>query len=453
MEKMCGSHQAAPMSKKTIALITFGCAKNLVDSEVMLGCLRQAGYELLPEPGKADVVILNTCGFIRPAKDEARGAIKEAIALKRARGDITVVVTGCYVERYRRDLAAQYPEVDIWLGVKDFDRIVPAIEGRVFHPRGKTFLCTHTTPRLVSTPRPWAYLKISEGCSHQCSFCAIPLIKGPYQSRSIPSIVAEARALAESGVREINLVSQDTTYFGHDKGTALGLVRLLRRLVDIPKLRWIRLLYGYPEEITAPLLEIVKEKKICSYLDIPFQHADRRILKRMKRNLEATRSLRLIDKIRRTIPDIALRTSLIVGFPGEGKVEFDRLKNFVREARFDHLGVFTYSPEDNTAAFRWKDSVPEDEKVRRLDEIMSLQAGISRAINQKYLHRCLEALLEPRTEAGVMPITGRTRFQAPEVDGVVRIEPGFGTSGRLRTIEKVEITAAEVYDLRGKIVR
>ncbi len=442
-----------PESKKTIALVTFGCAKNLVDSEVMLGCLRQAGHKLLPDPGKADVVILNTCGFIRPAKDEARRAIEEALALKNARGNLTVVVAGCYVERYRSELAAQYPEVDIWLGVKEFDRILPAIEGRSFSPHRKTFLYSHKTPRVVSTPRPWAYLKISEGCSHQCSFCAIPLIKGPYRSRSIPSIIAEARALAESGVREINLVSQDTTAFGRDRGLTMGLVQLLRRLVDISKLHWIRVLYGYPEEVTAPLLEVMKEKKICSYLDIPFQHADRRILRRMKRGMDASRSLKLIDKIRRMLPDVALRSSLIVGFPGEGNREFDRLKNFVLEARFDHLGVFTYSPEENTPAFRWKDSVPEDEKFRRRDEIMSLQAEVSRAINRTYVHRRLEVLLEPRTEPDTAPVIGRARFQAPEVDGIVRIEPCQDAFGHIRTIEKVEITAAEVYDLRGKIIR
>ncbi len=439
--------------EKTFALITFGCAKNLVDSEVMLGCLAQAGYKPLPDPEKAEVVILNTCGFIRPAKEEAEEAIREALALKRARPDTTVIVTGCYVERYREILAAQHPEVDLWLGVKDFDRIVPAIEGGSFRPRRKAFLCSHATPRLVSTPRPWAYLKISEGCSHQCSFCAIPSIKGPYRSRSISSILAEARSLIRAGVREINLVSQDTTYYGHDRGMALGLVELLRRLVDIPKLRWIRLLYGYPEEITPALLEIIKEKKVCSYLDIPFQHADRRILRKMRRSLDGPRSLMLLEKIRRRIPDVAVRTSLIVGFPGEKKAEFDRLKNFVREARFDHLGVFTYSPEDNTAAFRWRDSVSEDEKMQRRDELMSLQAEISQAVNEKYLRRRLDVLLEPQTKGGINALSGRTCYQAPEVDGVVRIEPDGRANGHLRTFEKVEITAAEVYDLRGKIIR
>jgi ribosomal protein S12 methylthiotransferase len=234
---------------------------------------------------------------------------------------------------------------------------------------------------------------------------------------------------------------------------ALGLVELLRRLVDIPRLRWIRLLYGYPEEITPPLLEIINERKVCSYLDIPFQHADKRILRRMKRSLDGPRSLRLLEKIRRAIPDVAVRTSLIVGFPGERKAEFDRLKDFVREARFDHLGVFAYSPEDNTGAFRWRDSVSEDEKMRRRDELMSLQAEISHAVNQKYLRRRLDVLLEPQPESGNKDLAGRTCYQAPEVDGVVRIDPDIGPPGHLRTFEKVEITAAEVYDLRGKIVR
>jgi ribosomal protein S12 methylthiotransferase len=438
-------------TKKTVALITMGCAKNLVDSEVMLGFLRQAGYDFVLRPGQADVLILNTCGFIGPAKEEAEKAILKAVRLKKDRPDRTIAVVGCYVQRCGEKLAQRYPQVDVWLGVADFDKIVPAVEGRDFRRGGGTFLCSHTTPRVLSTPRSWAYLKISEGCSHRCSFCAIPLIKGPYRSRPVASIVREAEELAATGVREINLVSQDSTYFGRDRGIKDGLARLLRRLVDVPRIRWIRVLYGYPEEITEPLLEVMGEEKICPYLDIPFQHSDSRILRRMKRSMDGKRALALIDRIRRRLPGIALRTTLIVGFPGEGPKESAALKDFVRAARFEHLGVFTYSPEESTDAFPLGNPVPEPEKQERRDEIMSLQARISKAILRKYLNRRLDVLLDGPGGKDVKTITGRTRFQAPEVDGVVHISADAGAARPLRAIEKVEITATGVYDLRGKL--
>ena len=265
------------------------------------------------------------------------------------------------------------------------------------------------------------------------------------------SILDEAKKMAIRGVKEINLISQDTTYFGRDKGRKDGLIRLLRRLVDVPGVRWIRFLYGYPEEITTPLLEVMEEKKICSYLDIPFQHSDRRILRMMKRALAGTRALRLIEKVRKALPDVAIRTSLIVGFPGEGRKEFAGLKDFVREARFDHLGVFTYSPEDGTNAFRLGDPVAEEEKARRREEIMEIQAKIVPSIQRKYLNRRLDVLIEPSSAADDK-IIGRTRFQAPEVDGVVLIDRNFPGARALRPIERVEIASAEGYDLQGKIV-
>jgi ribosomal protein S12 methylthiotransferase len=439
--------------KKTVALITMGCAKNLVDSEVMLGFLRRAGYNFVQRPGQAEVLILNTCGFIGPAKEEAEQAIGKAVRQKKGKPEKRVVVAGCYVQRYGQELAQRYPEVDAWLGVADFDKIVPAVEGRDFRRGSRTFLCSHTTPRVVSTPRSWAYLKISEGCSHRCSFCAIPLIKGPYRSRAVASIVKEAEELAANGVKEINLVSQDSTNFGRDLGGGAGLAGLLLRLVEIPRIRWIRVLYGYPEEITEPLLEVMGEEKICPYIDIPFQHSDSRILRLMKRSMDGKRGLALVDRIRRRLPDIALRTTLIVGFPGEGPREFAALKDFVRAARFDHLGVFTYSPEESTAAFPLGNPVPEPEKQKRRDEIMSLQARISESILRKYLNRRLDVLLDGPGGKDGKTITGRTRFQAPEVDGVVRIGTDTVAGRPLRAIEKVEITGTGVYDLRGKLAR
>jgi ribosomal protein S12 methylthiotransferase len=438
---------------RRIALVTFGCAKNLVDSEVMLGGLKRAGYTIAPKPEEAEIIILNTCGFIQPARDEAAEGIENALALKKTRPETIVAVAGCYVERCRTDLEQRYPGVDLWLGVKDFDHIVDALERKPYSPGLKTYLYGGQSPRLLSTPSTWAYLKISEGCSHECSFCAIPLIKGAYRSRSIRSIMAEAREMARQGIKEINLVSQDTTSFGRDKGRQGELIRLLRRMVGLRGLRWVRLLYGYPEEVTPALLEVMKDQKICSYLDIPFQHADRRLVKSMKRGLDGSRGLRLIESIRKALPEAAIRTSLIVGFPGEGEAEFLRLKRFVEEARFDHLGVFTYSPEEGTAAFDLGDFVPAEEKARRRDEIMALQAEIAASIQRRYLGRKVDVLIDPSAAADEGAIVGRAEFQAPEVDGIVRIDrPGPGL-GPLRPFEEVEITRAGVYDLRGIIVR
>jgi len=419
----------------------------------MLGYLGRAGYEISPQPEKADIIILNTCGFIQPAREEAGEGIESALALKKKRPERTIAVAGCFVERYWPDLKRRYPEVDVWLGVKDFDHIVEALERKPYKHGLKTYLLDRETPRLLSTPSTWAYLKISEGCSHECAFCAIPLIKGAYRSRSIASIQAEAEELAERGVIEVNLISQDTTYFGRDRGREGDLIKLLRRLIDVRGIGWIRLLYGYPEEITPALLEVMKEDKVCSYLDIPFQHSDRRLLKSMKRSLDGARSLRLIAGMRKALPDVAIRTSLIVGFPGEGRSEFSALKKFVREARFDHLGVFTYSPEEGTDAFRLGDPVPESEKVRRRDEIMSLQAGIAASVQRKYLHRRLDVLIDSASPSGKDEIVGRARFQAPEVDGVVLVGRDGPAALPLRPIEKVEIVSAGVYDLRGIVVR
>jgi ribosomal protein S12 methylthiotransferase len=436
-----------------VALVTYGCAKNLVDSEVMLGYLSRAGYEISPQPEKADVIIVNTCGFIQPARDEAIEGIENALALKRGRPERTIAVTGCFVERFRPDLERKFPGVDVWLGVKDFDHIVEALEKKSFRPGSKTYLLDEKTPRRLSTPSTWAYLKISEGCSHACAFCSIPLIKGPYRSRSIPSVVAEAEALAESGIKEINLISQDTTYFGRDRRREGELISLLRGLIDIRGIRWIRLLYGYPEEITPGLLEILKEKKICSYLDIPFQHSDRRILKSMKRGLSGRQALRVLETIRKKLPDAAIRTSLIVGFPGEGRSEFHALKKFVERAAFDHLGVFTYSPEKGTSASALGDPIPEREKTCRRDEIMALQAEIARSVLRKHVGRQLDVLIDPSCPAKKNEIVGRARFQAPEVDGVVLIERRGAMKQSVRPLEKVEIISTGVYDLRGILVQ
>jgi ribosomal protein S12 methylthiotransferase len=441
---------AASPPKPKVALITYGCAKNLVDSEVMSGLLDRAGHEFVADPSRADVIILNTCGFIAPAREEAEDAIRRALAAKRRRPKTRVVVAGCYGERYGPDLARRYPDIDTITGVKDFDRIVEIARGESFRASRRTFLYDHATPRNLSTPASWAYVKISEGCSHRCAFCSIPLIKGPYRSRSASSIVEEARRLASRGVREINLVSQDTTYFGRDKGRANGLAALLDRLVGVGELSWIRLLYGYPDEVSAALLEAMRHPKVCPYLDIPFQHADRPLLRRMNRPMEAGRALRLLDRLREKIPEVAVRTSLIVGLPGEGRAEFERLKSFVKKARFDHLGVFTYSREEGTTAFPLGDPVRQRIKDGRRNEIMALQTEISAAKLRSYVGQTLDVILEGPAAAPSDAIVGRTRFQAPEVDGVVVIEaPRPVPAGP--PVRKVEITSSDIYDLRGRL--
>jgi ribosomal protein S12 methylthiotransferase len=417
----------------------------------MLGHLYEARYDFVRSPEDADIVIVNTCGFIRPARDEADSVLGKLARLKTRRPEKRFVVTGCYVAKEREHLKRTFPWVDTWLGVGSFDRIVDAVEGRPVRERGRTFLYNHKSPRLFSTPPGWAYLKVSEGCSHRCSFCSIPRIKGPYRSRNLASIVEEARAMAGRGFREINLISQDTTFYGRDRGMKDGLVRLIRRLIKLEGIEWVRFLYGYPEEVTDSLLEVLGEPNVCPYLDIPFQHADPGVVRKMKRGLDGERALKLIDKIRKMVPDIALRTSLIVGFPGEGAKELLALKQFVREARFNHLGVFTYSPEPGTAAKALTDPLSHEEKDRRRDEIMEMQAGISMERNRGYVGRTLDVLLEgPLKKGGGW--AGRTKYQAPEVDGVVLIKDGGTAPNRRKPILKVEITDAETYDLRGRMV-
>ena len=436
---------------KKVALITLGCAKNLVDSEVMLGFIQKNKYKLTIDLHKADIIIINTCGFIQPARDESRNAIAEALTIKNKKKDVKVIVAGCYVERSLPELRGDFPEVDAWTGVKDFDKIISIIEEKPYSHSSECFLYDHTSPRLRSTPSCWSYLKISEGCSHRCGFCAIPLIKGPYRSRPVDSIIQEAEYLSESGVKEINIISQDTTYFGRDLGLKDGLVYLLKKLLAVKKIGWIRILYGYPEEVSDSLLEIMQENKICSYLDIPFQHSHPKIVKLMKRNMNGRESLALIDEIRKKIPDISLRTSLVVGFPEEGKEEFSDLKKFVKEACFDHLGIFTYSQESGTHCFSMGDPVDENTKTERRNEVMELQSKISLQINQKYIDQTIETLIEGRLASDPTLIQGRTPYQAPEVDGVVYIDAAQVPPNIINSFQKVEIIDRDVYDLYGQL--
>jgi ribosomal protein S12 methylthiotransferase len=437
---------------KTVALITFGCAKNLVDSEVMHGYLDRAGYQFVSDPADADIIILNTCGFIEPAKDEAEDAIQEAAANKAGNIRKKIIVTGCYSERYKEPLQKRHPQVDAWIGVKDFDKIVQVVEDQPFAGSGRTFLYSHVSPRSISTPAGWAYIKISEGCSHQCAFCAIPLIKGTYRSRDIGSIVREAERLAARGVKEINLISQDTTGFGRDHGKKDGLSQLLQKLIEVRGIEWIRLLYGYPEEITDALLEVMQDPKICPYLDIPFQHSDPALVQKMKRAMAGPRALKLLKKIRAKIPGLSIRTSLIVGFPGEQRREFEGLIVFVKEARFDHLGVFTYSREEGTEAYSLGDPVPETVKQKRRDRVLAVQAEISSGNLKKYVAQTIDVLLESAGPQDSHLLIGRSRFQAPEVDGCVFVERPKNPGRPDSSLGKVEIIASDVYDLHGRLV-
>ncbi len=436
-----------------VALISLGCAKNLVDSEVMLGFLQQSGYTFVTDTEKADVLIVNTCGFIQPAKDEANETLANAVKTKKKGKNIRLIAVGCYVERNQHELEKAFPDVDAWMGITDFDKIVSAVEGLPYKSSAQCYLYDHKTPRFVSTPTVWAYVKISEGCAHNCSFCAIPLIKGPYRSRSISSIKKECLSLVSRGVKEINLISQDSTYYGRDAGLSNGLAVLLEELIDIERLEWIRILYGHPEEISEPLLDIMQEEKICSYLDIPFQHADAKIIKAMKRGFDGHRALKLIDKIRKKLPDISLRTSLIVGFPGEGREEFSHLKSFVSSAQFDHLGVFIYSPEEGTDCFSLGDPIRDNVKQERLEKIFQIQAEISFKKNFKYLGQSIDVLVEGHLKDNTNLLLSRGRFQAPEIDGVVLINVDKNMPDLVNSIQKVEITDRDVYDLIGKPIQ
>ncbi|MCU0243219.1 MAG: 30S ribosomal protein S12 methylthiotransferase RimO [Acidobacteria bacterium] len=438
-------------ARRSVALVSLGCAKNLVDSEVMLGSLKAAGYALTGRAEDADVVVVNTCGFIGPAREEAEAELRRVLALKRRDPGKRIVAAGCYVERDPSGLRAKFPAVDAWTGVRSFDRIADILGGLPVPDPGRTFLYSDASPRLVQTPGTWAYVKISEGCSHRCGFCAIPLIKGPYVSRPAASIVREVRALAGQGVREIVLISHDTTAFGRDRGVKDGLAKLLERLARVEGPGWLRFLYGYPEEISGRLLEAMAGPKVCRYFDIPFQHADPRLVKAMRRGLDGDRALRLLDRVREKLPDAAFRTSLIVGFPGEGRREFAALRRFVAAARFDHLGVFAYSPERGTPAFALGDPVTAEVKEDRVREIMDLQSRISEVKNAARVGRTIEVLVEGPDAERPGLWAGRGRFQAPEVDGVVRFSLGAGRAEPPSPIVQVEVTAADAYDLAGRM--
>jgi ribosomal protein S12 methylthiotransferase len=447
-----------PATHKRVGVISLGCPKNLVDTEVMLGHLDGAGYEFVQDPQEADMILINTCSFIESAREESVQTILEAAKLKQTGKLKRLVVAGCLTQRYRKDLAREMPEVDAFIGLDELDRIVetsppPASSLRMAPtelPQRAAYLYDHTTPRRIATP-PWtAYVKIAEGCDHTCSFCAIPSFRGKFRSRPIESILDEVETLTGKGVREINLLAQDSSHFGRDRGQAEGLASLLSQLNKVERLHWLRVHYLYPNTITDTLIETMAgAEKVVGYIDLPLQHAHNDTLKRMRRGGSAEGHLRLLAKFRAAMPDVTLRSTFIVGFPGETSTEFESLLAFIREARLDHLGVFTYSHEESTSAYSMQDDVPAEEKQLRHDRLMECQQEIAFEHARAAVGQQVEVLVEgahPETEH---LLTGRTRGQAPDVDGRVLINDGQADPGQF---VQVELTETAGYDLVGRIV-
>ena len=437
---------------KKIGMVSLGCPKNTVDSEIVLGSLTDKGYSVTSNEGDADVIIVNTCGFIDKAKEESIDAILEMAEYKRKGNCQKLVVMGCLSQRYKDELLKEIPEIDYLVGAGDFKSVAEMIESKNGIKKSKVrepvFDFNENTPRILTTPRYTAYVKIAEGCSNRCSFCIIPKIRGPFKSRNVDSIVREAEMLSDKGVKEINLISQDTTMFGTDIGLKNGLSVLLKKLVKIDGIRWIRLLYCYPTFLNDELIEIMKnEEKICKYIDLPLQHSHDDILKAMMRQEREGEIRDLIFRIRDAIPDIAIRTAFIVGFPGETERHFEHLSSFVKEMKFDHLGVFTYSPEEGTKAAEIPNHVLEDVKNKRKDTIMEIQKRLSLEKNKRFIGTTKDVLVEETTGSDEFLISGRMQTQAPEIDGVVYIEKSEVRAG---DILPVKITKAMEYDLVGE---
>ena len=440
---------------KSIFLISLGCAKNLVDSENMLGLLKERGYSIAPSLEESKIAIVNTCGFIKPAVEECIDTILE-LADRKLAGDLdAIVVAGCFVQRYGYKLIHEMPEVDGWLGTGEIERLPELLDSlgcdRPFYINKPEFIADHNTPRVQTTPFYSAYLKIAEGCSHRCSFCSIPMIRGRFRSREIDSLITEARGMAERGVKEVNLVAQDTTMYGRDLSGGAVLEDLLERLLEVRGLEWIRILYSHPMGISERLLDIIEgNERVCPYLDIPMQHVNMEILKKMGRGDNNESPIRLIERIKARKRRISIRTSLMVGFPGETDDAFMELYEFVRTAEFDHLGTFIYSPERGTHAARLKGLPDPQMSEERLNAIMTLQKKISKKRNSKLVGRTFPVLIEGVSPETELLLTGRTAWMAPDVDGQVLINEGNGKVGE---IMQVLIHESHPYDLVGEIIQ
>jgi ribosomal protein S12 methylthiotransferase len=503
-----GLAEAQPETAKAtkVGFVSLGCPKNLVDSEVMMGILADAGAELTTRAEDAEVIVVNTCSFIDSAKQESVNTILEMAAHKSTGRAKKLVVAGCLVERYRNDIQKNIPEVDAVVGTGELESILAAAgvtpsapkaqpadspfvilgssaltkatagtlpasraEGDLREHNGRfsraewdgaisdlpNYLMSEHTPRVLATGKYSAYLKIAEGCDHPCSFCVIPQLRGKFRSRRFESVIAEAERLAANGVKELILIGQDTTCYGEDLGLKDGLAQLLERLAQIESVRWVRFLYAYPNKITGKLLEtIAGNPKICSYIDVPLQHASAPVLKSMKRGASADIFLKSIAKMRATIPNLTLRTSFIVGFPGETKEDFEALCSFVRAAEFDWLGVFSYSDEEGSPAHKLNGKVPPREIERRRKKLMQIQQSISRKKKQALVGREFDLVITGPSDETDLLWEGRTEMHAPEIDGKVLVND-FGPYDELRAGEFVrcEITEAHDYDLVARVIQ
>jgi ribosomal protein S12 methylthiotransferase len=453
-----------------IGFISLGCPKNLVDSEVMLGLAEQAGHDVTADAEGADVLVVNTCAFIDRAKQESIDTILEMAELKKQAAGRRLVVTGCLAERYRAELQKEIPEIDAVLGTGEVTGIVDAIAGTAavtpaatpmtFHRRMPQFgidlpqyLYDANTPRRLSTPRHYAYLKIAEGCDYKCAFCIIPKMRGHYRSRSVDSVVQEARQLAARGVKELLLVSQDTTFYGIDRKERGALPRLLRELNAVEGLQWIRLLYLYPTTISDEAIDAIAEcDKVCKYIDLPLQHAADSVLQRMKRPGTRAGYEKLLDRIRDRVPDVTLRTTFIVGFPGERDADFDELMDFVNTMRFDHVGVFTYSHEEGTTAYALPDDVLPGVKQKRQRRLMARQKAIVSARQKARVGERTRLVVDGPSPQHELVLRGRLQGHAPEIDPVVYLTEVDPETVRAGDFLEVEIVGADGYDLVARPV-
>jgi len=444
------------LKKLKVGFVSLGCPKNLVDTEVMMGYLAARGHELTARPEEADVIVVNTCSFIDPAKQESVDTILEMAEFKKNGRARRLIVAGCLVERYRDEIRHLLPEVDAIVGTNEIDQIAAACEGRPLAAgRPEPFLYHEASPRILATPRHYAYVKIAEGCDHPCSFCVIPQFRGRFRSRRFESVVVEVERLLRSGVREINLIGQDTTSYGEDLGLRDGLAELLARLarIEAPQPYWIRFLYAYPNRISPRLLEtLAAGGPLVPYLDMPLQHASASVLRRMKRGGSADGFLKLIERIRRTVPGIAIRTSMIVGFPGETDRDFEELCQFVQAVGFDHLGVFAYSDEETSASYHLDGKVERRTVYNRKRRLMALQRRISRERNRRLVGRELPILVEGPSRETELLWEGRLPTQAPEIDGVCLVNDDGGRPPQPGQFRRIRIQRAHDYDLIGGLV-
>jgi ribosomal protein S12 methylthiotransferase len=448
-----------------IGFVSLGCPKNLVDSEVMMGLSQEGGHTLTTDPAEADVLVVNTCAFIDKAKEESVNSILELAEFKKSGTCKRLGVTGCLGERYRDELKTQIPEIDAVLGTGDVPEIVGAIEGsrRSFiplmlvsesqvpshQPRAlPTYLYDTESPRVFATPRHFAYVKVAEGCDYKCSFCIIPQLRGHYRSRPVDAIVREAHLLVARGIREIILISQDTTFYGRDTGSGAALPQLLRELNQVEGLEWIRLLYLYPTTITDDILDAMADcEKVCKYIDLPLQHAADGVLRRMKRPGTGTGYERLLANIRARIPGVSLRTTFIVGFPGETEAEFDQLLAFIRAVGFDHVGVFTYSHEEGTTAYGLADDVPASLKTRRRNRLMAEQKRIVARAQKMRIGALVSVMVDGPSPDHELVWRGRLAGQAPDIDPVVYLTEADTHVLQPGMLLEAEIVGAREYDL------